>query len=372
MRNAEQLTPYERKIGARLTNEQVITEVKQRLYDNLDSIYPELPKGKVVINGYSLGGLFAQTFRFILAYEGKEITAFVKICPMYEGLDPAKMEFETLETVYEKMRSIKAKYAVSRPLVYFQDLNCYVMESVGVKDLRTILLKYNSFFSSDSSISELRGYIGDSAEWLALFHQITASESKKQFSVDEYMGGLTGEFDYRDLSHYSFSASLVNEIEKTIHKLSSVSLFMPLAAWHWDYTPGHVYLDNNKISVIDILGMKDTPIYEDIGHYLASITSINNLPGYPLFNRNRSAYDFCDRFMDSYSSSAKLNKNEFLILANIYRLKYLIVYFLIQNEQVSNRLGSVAGKLFSNVRGVRIFEKPILHALSEISRLSNL
>jgi hypothetical protein len=374
MRDVDQLTPFERDIGVRLTNGQVINEITNRLRNNLESLYPQINKASATIHGYSLGGQFAQAFRFVLEHEGKVITIFAKICPVFESLDPAKKEYETLEATYNRMKSLSDIYSVSRPLIYFQDLNCYAMESVGVKDLRTVLLKKNSIFASNDTIAELKGYIGGSAEWLALFHEITAGDTGHQFDINNYLKSFTDEFNHTELSNYRFRVSVVDEIDKLFTKLSSISLplTVPLARWHWDYTPGHVYVDNAKISVIDILGLENTPIYEDIGHFLASITSINNLPGYPLFNRKRSAYDFCDQFIKSYYLRTKLDKHEFMLLSNIYKLKYLIVYFAIQNRQINRKLGSKAGVIFANMRTVKIFEEPILMTISEIYRLLDL
>ena len=373
MRDANQLTPYEITLGSRLTNEQAIAEIIKRLYQNLESLYPDIDKSKAIIRGYSLGGLFAHTFRFTLTHNEKSIGIFAKICPVYESLDPARVEFDTLETVYSKMKAATDMYAVSRPLIYFKDMNCYAMESVGVKDLRSVLLKNNTVFAGSQAINELNYYMKGSAEWLAMFHEITANGISQKFEMKSFLNSFTDEFNYADLAQYSFSSNMLNAIDMVFHKLSSseLNVTMPLAGWHWDYTPGHVYLDNNRISVIDILGVDNTPVYEDIGHFLASITSINNLPKYLLFNRRRSATEFCNVFIDSYFKRTALDNNEFILLTNIYRLKHLVIYFIIQNRQISGKLGTTAGALYSNTRGVRLFEKPILHSLSEISRLIN-
>lgn len=374
MRDADQLTPYEKKTGARLTNEQVINEIANRLQSDLKSLYPEINPDHAIIKGNSLGGRFAHTFKFVIAHSGKPVTVFAKICPMYERLDPARKEFDTLKLLYDEMNSASSKYAVSKPLAYFEDLNCYAMESVGVNDLRSFLLKNNSIFSSKYHLTTLENYIKGSAEWLALFHKITASDQKSKFDINEYLKGFTDEFDYRELRQFAFSSSLVDDIDTTFKKLSLLTkeIIVELAGCHWDYTPGHVYLDNNKISVIDILGLDNTPIYEDIGHYLASITSINNLPKYPFFDRNRSIGVFCIQFIDAYLNATTHNQRDYLLLTYLYWLKHLLIYFLIQNRQVTQKLGGIMGKSFSNIRGVRIFEKPIRHALSEINRIANI
>ncbi len=370
MHNENQLTEFEKKLGSRLTNEQAIEEIANRLNQKLDSLYPEAKSSNATIHGYSLGGLFAHTFRFVLAYNGKSVDIFAKICPMYENLNPAKMEFDTLKLVYEKMQTTSNIYAVSRPLAYFEDMSCYAMESVGVCDLRSFYLKNNSVFAKSETVEALRQYIRGSAEWLSLFHSSTASNKSERFNIKTFIEGFDEEFSYRNLSGFSFKSPVLALIDKAFGRLSdgAINFSMPLAGWHWDFTPGHVYLDNNKISVIDILGMSNTPIYEDIGHFLASITSINNLPKYPFFDRNRSATDFCNAFIEAYQKKSAIPHAEFMLLTNIYRLKHLIIYFLIQNRRISDKLGRFAGTVYSNYRAVPVFEKPILDCLSHINR----
>lgn len=370
MRDENQLTEFEKKIGSRLTNEQAIEEISKRLTLQLDALYPEVSGADFSMQGYSLGGLFAHTFKFILTWNGKSVYIYAKICPMYENLNPAKMEFDTLSLVYKGMQVSSKIYAVARPLAYFSDMNCYTMESVGDQDLRSFYLKYNSILAKNETVSTLRKYICGSAEWLFLFHKITSSQDVQRFDVNRFIEGFSEEFNYRDLSEYSFRAPVLTLINNTIGRLSggNFHINMPLAGWHWDYTPGHVYLDNNKISVIDILGMSNTPIYEDIGHFLASLTSINNLPKYPFFDRKRSATIFCDDFIDAYQSQSSIPDREFVLLTNIYRLKHLIIYFLIQNRRISDKFGKFAGTIYSNYRAIPLFEKPIVDCLYQINR----
>ena len=149
------------------------------------------------------------------------------------------------------------------------------------------------------------------------------------------------------------------------------SLTMPCAKQHWDYTPGHVYLDNDRISVIDILGLDGIPIYEDIGHFLAALTSINNLPFYPFFDYSRACLVLCDEFNNSYLNNTDYDRDKFLLLTNIYRLKYLIIYFLGQHRLVSQKTHPVIGNIYTDYRIVRLFNKPLLHTMNEITKIMN-
>lgn len=353
-----------------LANKDIIAILSQKLYDNLKMYYSNLNKDRTIITGSSLGGKYAQTFKFAVASDNFKRKIFAKICPVFESLDPAKMEFETLKLLYNKIPEVDQNLAVSRPIDYFPDLNAYAMESVGTKNLREYLLKNNSLLRADDSISELLDLVSGSANWLKAFHRITMSNKPQKFDSETFIKSFAEEFDYRSLSNFKFPKSTINRLENTINSLSSLNgvFDMPCAKWHWDYTPGHVFIDNGKISVIDILGLDNTPIYEDIGHFMAALTSVNNLPFYPFFDFKRANDKLCGHFLDSYCSGAGYDRNEFILLSNIYRLKYLIVYFCGQYQSISQKTHPLVGKAFANLRLVRLFNEPILHTIDEITK----
>jgi len=349
----------------------IIEIITQKIYDNLNVYYDDIERSSAKICGVSLSGQFAHTFKFTITDNSRERLIFGKVCPVYEFLNPAQQEYETLIYLYEHMNKTEGLYAVSRPLDYYPEINAYIMESVGTQDLRSYLLKNNSIFSSEDRVSSLKEKIAGSARWLAEFHNVSKSEKHCVFNYEDYMQTFQSEFDYNELKKFRFGSGVIEEIDKTFSALSEIAdnLVMPCAKQHWDYTPGHVYLDDNKISVIDILGVDDVPIYEDIGHFLASITSINNLPMYPFFNYKRVRNEFCDEFLDAYLNRSALKKDEFLLLCNIYRLKYLVVYFLGQYRLIGDKLNYLLARIYINYRVVNIFEVPFLQTIREIRKL---
>ena len=355
-----------------LTKKDVIAILTQRLQDNLNSYYPDLDKNRTLITGKSLGGHVASTYRFEIksGNSSKKYIIFLKLCPIFEALNPALMEYQTLQLLYHKMPLIQEDCHVPRPLDYFPDLHAYAMESVGTKNLREYLLKNNSRLRGDDSINELLDLVSGSANWLRAFHKITMSVKSIKFNYEAFIKSFVEEFDYRSLSNFRFPKSTVDRLEDTIKSLSSLNgvFDMPCAKWHWDYTPGHIFIDNNKISVIDILGLDNTPIYEDIGHFLSALTSINNLPFYLFFDFKRAKDRLCNQFINTYFHDTGYQKDEFVLLSNIYRLKYLIIYFSGQYKMISQKLHPLAGSAFANLRLVRLFNEPILQAIDEITK----
>lgn len=351
----------------------VVRVLTGRLRDNLKSYYPDLNESKTVVSGKSIGGPYAKTFRFNITSGKCKHTVFIKVCPIFERLDPARLEYETLQLLYHKMPVVNEKCAVSRPLGYFPDLNAYVMESVGINNFKTYLLKNNSWLSNGNSLSNLLSVLSDSAIWLRTFHDITRSDIGINFNSSSFLDSIRKEFDYKLL--HSFRNEALNRLDTLLSKLTRLDgvFKLPCAKWHWDYTPGHIYLDNHRISVIDILGIDNTPIYEDIGHFLAAMTVVNNLPFHPLFNRKRAGTELCDSFLDAYWSGGKLNRDEFILFSKIYKLKYLILYFGGQYTRVSEKIHPMVGRAFVDIRLVRLFSEPILHTVDDIAkRMKNL
>lgn len=355
----------------RPSSREIIEIFCQRLRDNLKAYYPDMNENQTVISGKSIGGPYAKTFRFTISSGKCKHTVFIKICPIFERLDPARLEYETLQLLYHKMPEANERCAVSRPLDFFPDLNAYVMESVGINNFKTYLLKNNSRISNGKTLSNLLSALSDCALWLRTFHDITRLDTGINFNSSSFLDCIRKEFDYSLLHGFSFRKETLNRLDMLLSKLIRLDgvFKLPCAKWHWDYTPGHIYLDNHRISVIDILGIDNTPIYEDIGHFLAAMTVANNLPFYPLFNHKRVGAELCDRFLHAYWSGCKLNREEFILFSKIYNLKYLILYFGGQYTRVSDRIHPIAGKFFANIRSARLIEEPMVRTIEDIEDL---
>lgn len=360
------------KLAVPLSDEDALRELTQRIAGNLPDYFEGL-SGNEKVTGRVWGGQeTARTFRFDVKNGGGKIkhVIFSKICPIFEKLDPAKMEYETLQLLHETIPAVWNDCRVSRPLGYFPDLNAYAMEAVGSHNFRKYLLKTNSRFKSDSSITTLTSKVSGCARWLNAFHKVTASKEKKPFRAGPFVDNINEDYDYRVLKDYGFGAETVKKVFKVIEDLSRLDgkVDLPCAKWHWDFTPGHVFLDDGLISVIDILGLNDTPIFEDIGRFLAAMSTVNNLPLYLFFDHARSGGSLCDSFIEAYLKNCDIDREMFILFTNIYKLKYLLIWFCGQNFRVSSKIHPLAGKLFTELRLVRLFEPHLLQTASYISK----
>lgn len=350
-----------------LSGTKAMEMLSERLKTNLSSYFPGCG-ADATITGTPIGGQFAKTFKFDITSGTRQWRAFAKICPVFERLDPARMEYETLVLLYKAMPKADPGLATPRPIAYYPEINGYVQESVGVETFRDLLLRKNSRLASADSVAGLVEKLRGSARWLHTFHDITAS-GRKPFDAAAFIQSILDECDYRKMGEFGFKRSTVEGVYRVFSSLPSLgSLSVPYARSHWDYTPGHVFLDNGRFSVIDILGLEDTPVYDDVGRFMAALTSVNSLPKYPLFDYARAATLFCDEFTKAYLNGAGIKTEEGRLLANVYRLKHLIFYFNGQYTLISQRLHPFAASVYMRLKGIRIFEGPILNAIREIDR----
>jgi len=356
---------YDAAFIGKLSNDDVVRHLAPRIRDKIHDYYPDLADSNVIVKGKAWGGQeTARTFRFEIISNDSHAKRvfFVKLCPIFERINPSLTEYETLQLLHERMPLVQKNCHVSRPIDFYPELNAYAMESVGTKDFRSYLLRNNSWLRRDGSLTDLFSVVEGCGDWLRTFHEITRSKKSLRFNSNVFIKNMNADFDYNFLRKFAFKKETLSALDALLERLTSLDnkYDMPCAKWHWDYTPGHVYLDKERISVIDILGIDDIPVYEDIGRFLAAMATVNNLPLYPLFDHQRADTVFCDIFLSSYARDARYDKDKLLLFASIYKLKYLIIGFSGQHFRVSSKLHPIAGKVYANLRLVKLFEPALL------------
>jgi hypothetical protein len=342
------------------------------LKDKVGNYYDDLTPQGVNVTGKPWGGQdTARTFRFEIRPTESSIAhvVFIKLCPIFPSMNPALLEYETLQILYDKMPLVQDNCYVSRPLDYYPKFNAYSMESVGTRNFKPYLLQKNSILRSTPALSDLFSIVSGSARWLSAFHEITRSKKVVQFNHKTILDDINEDFDYASLKKFRFSKDMIRQLDSLIQNLAMLDkrYDLPCAKWHWDFTPGHVYLDSNRISVIDILGIDDMPIFEDIGRFLASMTAINNLPFYPFYDFRRAEGPLCDTFVETYASYSSYGRDLFLLFTHIYTLKYLIIWFFSQHARVSSKISPFIGTAFANLRLVPFYERPIMNTIHKIN-----
>ena len=365
--------PSDEKVLPHITNEALIEILKNKIYENLGIYFNDVRESKqVTLNGEPWSGQdLTRTFRFkaILDNGACNHVFFVKVCPTFRSLNPALQEYETLKLLYDRLPLIRERCKVARPLDYFSDLNAYLQESVGTKNFKKFLLRNNSRLRSNNSLFDLLNIVSGCADWLSGFHEITKTQKTVPFDRVLFLDSISDDFDYHMLGRFNFSRTVLSKLTYLFEQDLQIAdgvLHMPCAKFHYDYTPAHVYIDDNQISVIDILGVDDVPIYEDIGHFLAAMSAVNSFPFYPLFDISRATGVLSDKFLERYCSAFEYKREEFFFLSNVFRLKYLIFWFGAQYSRVSSKTSPTIGKLYANLRLSGKFERLIDHAIKSI------
>jgi hypothetical protein len=252
-------------------------------------------------------------------------------------------------------------------------LNTYAQESVGVDTLKELLLQANSKRSKRHEFEKLFSVVGDSAQWLHIFHTITKSTESGRFDYQEFMTCQGYDVDFSSLQRFKFKNEVLYQVEQCLDQVKVLDgRAIPLAGFHFDFTPAHIFLDHG-IHVIDIIGTENIPIYEDVGRFMTSLVTVNGFPMHPFFDYGRARKVLVDQFLRSYHVRTQYDVNEFYLFANCYFLKHLCVWLEAQYQRVSSRSNSCFGRMFTNLRLLRIFEPAIVQALENInSRLKKL
>lgn len=328
-------------------------------------------------NGYEIDAIdgivtssqdIGRTFKFILHYDNsqKHQVVFMKLCPKWRELDAAKLEYDILCKMHAELSRDQSPLGVARPINYYPQLNAYAQESVGTRTLKTLLLKNNSTFSSKADQRELLDAIELSARWLSRFHDITATGSPEPFDHSRFEQCEACDFNFTLVDRFKFSDATRARVKSCLRDLQAVDgSEMPHAGFHFDYTPAHIFLDKG-LDVIDIGGAYDMPIYEDIGHFLASLSTVNCLPFSPFFSYRRAREELIDCFLQAYKSETRFDTDRYELFANCYYMKHLFLWLGAQYQRVQVRSNQHIADLFMTTRLLSIFDPAIKRAVDSI------
>jgi hypothetical protein len=347
----------------------LVNVLQKRIEDNINVYFPALTGKEIEVRGTPWGGVgTACTFRFKVKSKcnNQKYIVFAKVSPIFGNNNIGKLEYEALKFVYPGISSENSFYHVPRPLDFYRDYNALLIEGVNGICFRNLLLKFNSKLAGKDSLDYLESTMFKCGGWLQMFHSITKKGDRATFDLQSFVSSFIEEIQL--LEKFGFHKKTIEKIWKIFECLKGIDkkIEMPVAMWHYDFTPGHVFISDDKVYVIDILG-KEAPIYEDIGHWLASIAVVNAFPRYPFFDYERVNTILGNRFLNGYYLQSNIQESVYFILSNIYKLKYLIEMFSEQHARVSQYTYSFVANLFSRFRLVRLFQRHILQTIDVIS-----
>lgn len=353
-------------------NSSEVDNLASRIRERIGTYYPELNRNSIKIKGRYWGGKgTAKTFRFKInsGNDGLDKTIFVKFSPIYGKNNMGRMEYDALSLLHPKMSLVDPHYNVPRPIDFYDDINAILIEEISGVCFRDYLLRVNSFLSSKESLSQLHSVVSNCGKWLKIFHTLTRENREKPFLVNEFTNSFIKELE--GLKQYGFKSSTIKSAEQLLRNLESLNrvFSMPLAMWHFDFTPGHAFVDKDVINVIDIYGIKGAPIYDDIGNWLSGMSKVNSFPRYPFFDYPAANGILGEKFLDGYFSKNNIKRDGYLLLSHLYKLKYLIISFHEQYARISDVIHPLAAKLYSRLRLASLFEKHITETCNVTTKM---
>ncbi|ODS33242.1 MAG: hypothetical protein SCARUB_01633 [Candidatus Scalindua rubra] len=353
-------------------NSAEVDNLANRIRERIDTYYPDLNRNSIKIKGRRWGGKgTAKTFRFQInsGNNGLHKTIFVKFSPIYGENNMGLMEYNALKYLHPMMSLSDPFYNVPRPIDFYDDINAILIEEISGVCFRDYLLKTNSFISSEESLSQLYSVVSNCGKWLKIFHTLTREDKEGLFHVSEFSNSFIKELE--GLKQYGFKSSIVSSVKKLLKNLESLGrvFSMPLAMWHFDFTPGHAFINKDGIDVIDIFGIKGVSIYEDIGHWLASMSSVNNFPRYLFFDHSTANGILSEKFLNGYFYENDIKRDESFLLSYLHKLKYLVITFHEQYARISEAIHPLAAEIYSRFRLIRLFERHITETCKVILKI---
>jgi hypothetical protein len=350
------------------SNRELIKVLKSKIRESLKDYLADASHDDISLAGKVWGGKgTARTFRFVMKYrDEQEHILFAKLSPIFPKLNPGLAEYEALKILYPYFLSLSHNYGVPKPIAFYPELNVLLMESVGSMSVKKYLTFYNKKNISFDAINKVKEVICNCGQWLRLFHSVTERGVKEQYHHKHYFDGFKNEYEVlKKLKMLSGKNIIkIESLNKTLCTLDN-NIDMPCAMWHCDFTPGHIFIQENGVKVIDIIGVYDVPIYEDIGKWLATSATFNTFPVSWSFDYQRMlAMDSV--FMNSYCESNILVNDTFILLSNLYRLKQLVLNLHSQYYKIIGIVPKMIANAISYQKLKPLFESNINHALDSI------
>jgi hypothetical protein len=339
--------------------------LSERIRSDITKYYPDLVPDQIEISGEPYGGAgTARTFRFRIHSTTRGVLphVFVKLSPVTDERNWGRAEYDLLTSLYPRMPVVEPRCRVPRPLDYYPDLEALLLEEVSGRPFRKWFLKQNS--RRRQHTQDLRWAIADCGLWLKTFHALTHG-AQRSFDCLPFVEDI--QKDLGKLADYGFTVDLISKAVMAVQGLKAIGeIQLPLAACHHDFTPGHVFISPNGVSVIDIHGTPGEFIYKDLAYWLGSTATINAFPFYPDFDYDHANGPLGGIFLEAYFSNNKDKLPESIAIAYLFKLQYLIQRFHDQRERVAAIIHPLASAIFSRLRLVNLFTRQMRGTLGAL------
>ena len=179
----------------------------------------------------------------------------------------ARREYDELLSAWQAF-SAHSYYGVARPLDYLEDGSALVMEAVRGSSLQTI---FTRCYWRAASVSSAESACQKAGKWLWLYHQTSPTTPPVSLDLDRKLSDFHR--TWRDLAGVGFSEHAGEKIARRLPSMVEhlkAKLFASVRI-HGDFTIDNVWLDEDRVVVLDISGARRNAPELDIGAFLNSL-----------------------------------------------------------------------------------------------------
>jgi aminoglycoside phosphotransferase (APT) family kinase protein len=235
----------------------------------------------------------------------------------------------------------KLNVAMPRAHAFWPELNAILMDWIDAPRLRTVLWR-NLLSQKTRNTSVIKA-----AQWLRHFHD-TSETGSKAINAHALLAILNKRIEKSDAGqNLMATAPLFRKCLEKLHQLSDdPRLIAPHATLHGDFTPTNILMDGEQPIGIDIWGVRNGPIYEDIARMLTylAIDSPFVLDQRP-FHDGKQISRLFSLFLEGYGQD--------LITAESPALWYILLYqqlrrWIVFEDKARSKPSRVKAKLQLN------------------------
>jgi hypothetical protein len=205
---------------------------------------------------------------------GQPLAHWPRLAPCPNPEDAGRSEFEALSAVHSRFQALDVPgLGAVRPLDFLAVDRTLILEAAPPRSLQSLLLRHHRL-ASLSARSVTEESFRNAGRWLRQFQAIPdlARGGEYRSRCDDVVASIRelGEFLVRHGQEPDFVRRIASETEA--YARAYVPDQPPLALNHGDYWPGNILVGpGHRVTAIDTHAWWRTPVYEDIGYFLANL-----------------------------------------------------------------------------------------------------
>jgi Ser/Thr protein kinase RdoA (MazF antagonist) len=229
----------------------------------------------------------------------------------------AQQEYEALSFLWHEFARRSHRFAVPKPLDYFPEDAAVVIEKCEGEPLDQAL-RWARFFKLNAQRDRLYQQAGACGAWLELFHRITGRAG----DPSEIYERIEWDFceDLRTCLDLGLDPGLASQMATWFERRRDIAFTgdHQIVSSHCDFSPYNVLVSEDRITVIDLEGLQDGIVYDDLCYFVGMIES---LPAYHL--SRKMSLRIRESFLQGYSWHGNLDQDQFDVFMLLAMVKIM-------------------------------------------------